>query len=108
MNEAVKRISRLYGFFVFIFPYAGEEGANDMEMVRIRLCPCGTRLERRAGEGPGVFEKRRYCNSRCRGRYHQPKLAESHFGFKTPLDKSKLRAGPGMQAYLGSYRSRVW
>ena len=75
---------------------------------RTRICPCGSRLERRVGEGLAVFEKRRYCGSRCRGRYFQPKEAQSHFGFKTPGDKSKLRSGPGMAAYLGSYRSRQW
>ena len=75
---------------------------------KIRLCPCGVRLVRRSGEGEAVFEKRRYCDSRCRGRYYQRKPAESHFGYKTPGDKSKLRAGPGIGTYLGSYRSRPW
>ena len=76
--------------------------------TKARICPCGARIERRSGESTAVFEKRRYCGSRCRGRYHQPKPAKNHFGYKTPGDKSKLRAGPGMAAYLGAYRSRPW
>jgi len=76
--------------------------------VRRRLCPCGVRLERKSGESLTVFEKRHYCGSRCRGRYHEHKPAESNFGYKTPGDKSKLRAGPGMAAYLGTYRTREW
>jgi hypothetical protein len=75
---------------------------------KVRLCPCGIRLERRSSEGQTMFEKRRYCGIRCRGRYYQQKPAESNFGYKTPGDKSKLRAGPGLGAYLGSYRSRPW
>lgn len=79
-----------------------------MVTTRVRLCPCGARLESRDGETAAAFEKRRYCSSRCRGRYYEYKPAESHFGYKTPGDKSKSRAGSGMGAYLGSYRSRQW
>jgi hypothetical protein len=76
--------------------------------IKVRLCPCGARLERKSGENLAGFEKRRFCDSRCRGRYLKVESAACHFGLKSPVDKSKLRAGPGIQAYLGSYRSRAW
>jgi len=76
--------------------------------TRMRICPCGNRLERRESESLAVFAKRRYCGIACRGRYFKQQQAQSNFGNQTPGDKNRVRVGPGMSAYLGSYRSRQW
>jgi hypothetical protein len=68
--------------------------------VKIRVCPCGTRLEKKKYESDKAFEKRLHCNGKCRTRYYKPKPAERGFGIETPKDKSKPRVGRGMLNYL--------
>ena len=67
-----------------------------------RYCPCGTPLERKKNEGPAAFEKRLYCDLKCRTRYYKPKPAERGFGFEVPQDKSQRRVGEGMLRYFYS------
>lgn len=70
--------------------------------TRSSYCPCGTKLERKKNESNAAFEKREYCNQKCRTRYYKPKPAERGFGVEVPKDKKKRRVGHGMLNYLYS------
>ena len=67
-----------------------------------KICPCGTRLERKRYESEAAFEKRKHCNGKCRTKYYKPKPAERGFGFEVPADKSVRRVGTGMLRYFYS------
>lgn len=68
--------------------------------MKVRLCPCGCRLERKPKESEAAFEKRQYCDGKCRAKYHKPAPPAKAFGVLVPQDKTKLRVGGGMLNYL--------
>jgi len=66
---------------------------------KIRVCPCGVRLERKKGDTEARFEKRIYCSTKCTGKYRQRKPTQ-YFGQPIPEDSTRRRAGRGIQGYL--------
>ncbi len=68
-------------------------------MVR-RVCPCGSRLVQKPYESAAQFEKRKYCDSRCKGKYHRDPPRENNFGLAVPKVKKQLRVGKGMMPFL--------
>jgi len=68
--------------------------------MRIRVCPCGARLEQKAYESQAQFEKRKYCGCACKGKYHRDQSKEKGFGLLVPKNKTGIRAGKGFHRYL--------
>jgi len=67
--------------------------------AKIRLCPCGVRLERKKGDTEARFEARIYCSTKCMGKYRQRKPT-LYFGQPIPEDNTRRRIGRGIQGYL--------
>jgi len=65
-----------------------------------RYCPCGSRLVQKPYESDAQFEKRKYCDGKCRARYHKPSPPAKAFGIVVPKDKTKPRCGAGMLSFL--------
>ena len=61
----------------------------------IRCCPCGNRLKPTQGK---------YCCCRCKGKFHSDDPKEKNFGMLVPMDKTPLRCGQGLLAYLDRRR----
>jgi hypothetical protein len=70
--------------------------------MSIRVCECGTRLERKKYESQAAYEKRLYCDFKCRTKYYKPKPAERGFGIEVPKNKCQRRVGTGMLRYFYS------
>jgi hypothetical protein len=68
--------------------------------VKIRVCPCGERLVKKAYERQSQFDNRQHCDRDCKNKYHQGSPRERGFGFEAPADKSQHRVGVGMLSYL--------
>jgi hypothetical protein len=68
--------------------------------MQIRVCPCGERLEQKSYESEAQFERRKYCGTRCKGKYHRDPPRENGFGLAVPKDKTQRRVGKGMMAFF--------
>ena len=68
--------------------------------IRLRVCPCGNRLVQKGYESAAQFEIRKYCNCRCKGKYHRDPPRENAFGLTVPADKTPRRVGKGMMPFL--------
>jgi hypothetical protein len=64
------------------------------ETERIRCCPCGQRLK---------ANQEKYCCCQHKGKYHRDAPKEKNFGLVVPKDKTPLRIGKGLLAYLDEW-----
>jgi len=74
--------------------------------TKIRLCPCGVRLERKKGDTEARFETRIYCSTKCTGKYRQRKPTQ-YFGQPISENKTRRRAGRGIQGYLDNEKKEA-
>lgn len=61
--------------------------------MKVRLCPCGTRLRQ---------NQKMYCSNQCRGRYHNYGPVKRGFDIEVPKNRDRIPVGPGFAGYLFS------
>jgi len=74
--------------------------------TKIKVCPCGVRLERKKGDTEVKFATRIYCSTKCMGKYRQRKPT-LYFGQPIPEDSARGRVGRGIQGYLDNEKKRA-